>query len=118
MKVYFLAAVCSASLISPLQAIAAYAPLKAGALENFDKRRVERRDPRGAVDQQGAALAQLQAQQRGISVEFDEIVGSPRLITSVHGFLTGPEGRAGAIALATLQAIPANDPHRSIKAFL
>ena len=63
-------------------------------------------------------MAQLQAQERDLKVEFDEIIGSPRLISSVHGFLTGPEGKTGAIAPAALQAFPVDDPHRSIKAFL
>ena len=118
MKLCILAIAYSVFLISALHSIAAYIPLKAGALENFDKRAVQRRNPREAANEQGAALAQLQAQPGEIKVEFDEIIGSPRLISPVHGFLTGPEGKAGAIALAALQAFPANDPHRTIKAFL
>jgi hypothetical protein len=118
MKRRFLAIAYSAYLISAHHSIAAYTPLKADALENFDKRAVQRRNPLEAANEQGAALAQLQAQPGEIKVEFDEIIGSPRLI-SLGSWLSHRTGReTGAIAPAALQAFPANDPHRPIKAFL
>jgi hypothetical protein len=56
MKLRFSAIAYSAYLLSTLHSHSAYTPRKAGALENFDQRAVQRRNPREAANEQGAAF--------------------------------------------------------------
>ncbi|MEO6183672.1 MAG: M36 family metallopeptidase, partial [Verrucomicrobiota bacterium] len=51
-------------------------------------------------------------------VEFDEIVGSPKLISSPDGFLSGKKANGRGISAKTSADYPANEPHRATKAFL
>ncbi len=51
-------------------------------------------------------------------MDFDELLDSPKWISSTHGFLTGPEGRGGGITPKTLAEFSADDPDHVTKAFL
>lgn len=44
--------------------------------------------------------------------------GAARWISAERGFLTGPGGQGGALAPSSLAAIPENDSHRVVKAFI
>ncbi len=84
-------------------------------LPNFDKR------PRQAAPLPGekqAATTQLAARVPGLAVHFDEVLGTPALISSPRGFLTGPQGMGKAVSASAAQAFPADDPHGPVKAFL
>ena len=87
-------------------------------LPDFDRRQAkagkELRAPSG--QRQAAALAAQAVP--GLRVSFDEVTGSPRWVWTTEGFLSGPSGKGGAIGLATLEAFPANDPYRVVRAFL
>ena len=87
-------------------------------LPNFDKRQeVAGQSAAPALDHR-AALANLKARLPDARVEFDELLGSPKWVSSAHGFLTGPEGRGGAISPKTLAEFSVDDPYHVTKAFL
>ena len=67
---------------------------------------------------QSAALLDLKARVGDVQVKQDFVLARPSFVTSTHGFLTGPDGRGMALSKAFLDAQPASDPHRIIKAFL
>src|SRR6266498_2717055 len=111
-----LAGVCILGF-SLIQSIGEYSNGNQKALPNFDKRPRQPHPAAEAAGEQRLALTRLQERAPGTKVEFDNVLGTPRLITSVNGFLTGPEGKGGTIGAATLEAFPANEPHRVIKSF-
>ncbi len=53
-----------------------------------------------------------------VQISRDNILGTPRLIKSARGLLTGPAGQGRAVGATFLSAIPADDPHRVVRAFL
>ena len=67
---------------------------------------------------QAAAVSRLQARVPGAKVERDALLGTPKFICSTTGFLTGPNGEGKGVSAEAARAVPANDPHRAIKAFL
>ena len=67
---------------------------------------------------QAKALQEIKARAPGLRVSLDPIVGSPRLVRSGKGFLTGAGGSGLALRAETLAAIPADDSHRIVKGFL
>ena len=97
-------------------------PTGPGPLPNYDIRTAAQRTLRtptlssNAV--QSAAVAQLKEELPAVRVSESSILGTPRLVAARRGFLTGPDGSGATISAASLQAVPANDPHRVIKAFL
>jgi hypothetical protein len=128
MKMRTLTIVCVGGAVSSLLSGWAFNPPATPPLPDYDQRTAA---PTRAVSalpgqtrlgaftpaQQQAAAA-LRQRVSGLSVEPDRIIGAPRLIASTEGFLTGPGGQGGAVSAASLNALPANDPHRVIKAFL
>lgn len=65
-----------------------------------------------------AALAHLKSLLPDAEVDFDELVGSPKWISSRRGFLTGTNGAGGGISAGALAKFGTNDPYRVTKAFL
>src|SRR5689334_1282346 len=65
-----------------------------------------------------SALDLLRERLPGVVVDTDPITGSPKFISAGASFLSGPNGIGGAITAAAIAAIPADDPHRAVKAFL
>ncbi len=55
---------------------------------------------------------------KGAQIDRPTTPGTPLYIRSTHQFLTGPDGAGTAVDAAALQAIPSNDPHRTVKAFI
>ena len=60
----------------------------------------------------------LAARLPSATVDLDPLLKTPKFIHSSDGFLTGPQGQGRAVSALTAQALPANDPHLPIKAFL
>lgn len=90
-------------------------------LPNFDQRdeAALKRPPAPAEGPaQTAAAARLQARVPGVKVERDARLATPKTISSTTGFLTGPAGEGRGVSAEAARAVPANDPHRAIKAFL
>ena len=111
-------AVCSAAicLLLPLRAGAFVPPGHAPELPDLDKRREA--PPKPLPPAKAAAAVKLRGQVRGLRVEHDGLLQSPKQVSSTAGFLSGPDGEGVAIAAAAARALPANDRHRAIKAFL
>src|SRR4030095_13076509 len=82
-------------------------------------RRAEKPSHAPAVAEQAhnAATAKLAANVPRVKVTRDEITGTPKLISSADGFLTGPRAQGRAVTAQALRGLE-QDPHRSVKAFL
>lgn len=109
---------CSAAacLLFPTTATAFVPPGHAHELPDIDKRREAPATPLPPA--KAAAASKLRGQVRGLRVEHDSLLQSPRHVSSPRSFLSGPDGEGVAIAAAAARALPANDRHRAIKAFL
>src|SRR5687767_1746255 len=99
---------------------AADAAKESRTLPNLDRRAAAKVLPPAAKQARENGEALLRARLPRVTIDRDQIVGSPKWIASHDGFLTGPNGagRALAGAAAKLAAFPANDPHRVVKAFV
>lgn len=115
MKIRFIIATCFglAACQSP-NAWSFQTPAQA-ELPNYDKRADAVAAPTANERQ---AAAELKARVPGVKIERDKILGVPRLISAQRGFLSGVNGKGRAVNSAHADALPANDPHRSIKAFV
>ncbi|MEO6036146.1 MAG: M36 family metallopeptidase, partial [Verrucomicrobiota bacterium] len=98
-------------------AVAQVAPAS-GPLPNVDKRVDGQNRPALIAGKKQEALASLRDRAPELEADIDPVLKSPTFISSAKGFLTGPDGAGGIISANAAKAIPENDPHRSIKAFL
>src|SRR5215510_12050318 len=112
--VFALATACC--LILPLRAFVP--PGHEKDLPDLDQRRTAQAQPKPLPAAKAAAAQKLRGIVRGLRVEHDALRQSPKHISSTTGFLSGPNGEGLAIAAAAARAVPANDRHRAIKAFL
>src|SRR6516225_7985144 len=88
-------------------------------LPNYDKRKLAPHALAAAANSPKAnARALLQSRVPDIKFSSDNFLGTPRLISSQRGFLTGAHGIGGAVSEPFLEAVPAGDRHRVVKAFL
>ncbi|MDB6123972.1 MAG: hypothetical protein JWQ71_2965 [Pedosphaera sp.] len=87
-------------------------------LPNFDKRGGLSRKAALPSTNNAAALTQLKTDLPDVQVDFDETIGTPKLISSKRGFLTGPEGTGRGVPPNTLSRYSKSDPYRIPKAFL
>jgi len=87
-------------------------------LPDYDRRAVVLAVPKPVLAGQENALAQLNARVPGVEVAFEGKLGAPRFIRVPNGFLSGPQGRGRAVSLEAAAALPQEDPHLPIKAFL
>lgn len=87
-------------------------------LPNFDKRVVGVPHTVDLGPDQALAAARLRNSLPGVRIDVDRVLGAPKFVGSTVDFLSGPGGVGKGISPETLQAIPANDPHRIVKAFL
>ena len=85
-------------------------------LPNFDKR--SGGAAAVAAGERRAPMAQLSAQIHGARIDFDEVVGTPKWIASTESYLSGPGGNGKGISAGMRARFPANDPYRTLKAFL
>jgi hypothetical protein len=68
--------------------------------------------------QRHAAAAKLRASVPAAMVKFDEVTHSVAHVTAARGFLSGPDGRGGAIGDEAAKSFDQHDSHRATKAFL
>ena len=111
-----LTATCGVVLLAFVPAAHGLPKPEPAGLPNFDRRELAVENVADANREQAAA--RLKAAVPGVKIERDAHLGTPKIISSTSGFLTGPGGHGRGIAKATLDALPANDPHRTVKAFL
>jgi len=90
------------------------------ALPNLDRRAAGKALQPAASKARENGEVILRARLPGVAIDRDHIVGSPKWIATPKGFLTGPNGSGRGLegAAAKLAALPANDPHRVVKAFV
>lgn len=98
-------------------------PANRQELPNLDKRAEAALVARQLAVDQGKAVRQqateqLKARLRAVQVDEDELLGTPKFVRALDGFLTGPGGEGRAVKPETVRALAANDPHRAAKAFL
>ncbi len=100
----------------------AFGPAANPALPNYDKRdgaTASQPAARASANTQSdQAAAALRAVVPSIQIRRDDVLGMPRQIMATRGFLTGPGGRGLTVSDTSLDALPADDPHLIIKAFL
>ncbi len=108
----------SACLLWPgTPALAQFRPVHRQDLPDFDSRAPAAAQIR-AVDRASGRPISPRRPVAHCQVDFDPLLDSPKFIRSRDGFLTGPNGQGHAVSASALQAVPANDSHRPIKAFL
>jgi fungalysin metallopeptidase (M36)/List-Bact-rpt repeat protein/fungalysin/thermolysin propeptide len=119
MKTQFFKAGCMLFALACLSQARAVLPASHQPLPNYDKRK-QAAVPAIAVPNtaQAQAGSLLQSRVPELTLTTDRILGTPRLVSAKRGFLTGPRGQGGAISQSFLDAVPATDPHRLVKAFL
>jgi len=105
--------------LSALLAISggAFQPSPKAPVPNFD-RRTDGAAAAAIAPEHAAAVVQLKTRVPQLEVTASRLLKSPDFFSSRAGFLTGPDAEGLAVRSATAQAIPQNDPHRAIKAFL
>ena len=84
---------------------------------NFDLRTSAAIAPQ-AKSQRDNGRAHLSALLPSAALDEDPLLRSPKFIRTQDGFLTGPNGHGRGVSAKTAQAVPANDAHLPIKAFL
>ncbi len=85
-------------------------------LPDLDKRRPA--EAAAVAPEKAAAATALRARLRGARVELEAGADAPEFVGSPHEFLTGPAGVGRAVPPARVQARPAGEAHRELKAFL
>ena len=98
-------------------------PANRAELPNLDKRAEAASGARQLAVDQGKAVRQQATEQlktrlRAVRVDEDELLGTPKFVRALDGFLTGPGGEGRAVKPETVRALAPNDPHRAAKAFL
>src|SRR2546425_12199126 len=88
----------------------AFMPPERPLLPNFDKRAASAHNLDAVSAEQRAAAEQLRARLPQVRVDFDPLLGAPKLISAGEEFLSGTNGRGKAISAAVAQSF-ANDPH-------
>lgn len=85
---------------------------------DFDLRHGSHFEPATQSADQTAAEIKLKARLPHARVDFDELTGTPKSISSKEGFLTGPAGQGKGVLATTAAKFDAKDTHRATRAFL
>ena len=108
----------AASLAFPPGLPAFVPPAQEKALPDFDQRRQAPLPQKPLPPAKAAAVDKLKSRVPGLRVEHDSLLQTPKHVASTAGYLTGPNGEGKGVSALRAAAMPANDPHRPIKAFL
>ncbi|EEF63422.1 M36 family metallopeptidase [Pedosphaera parvula] len=96
----------------------AFLPDSQTELANFDKRLESTAKPAKAPTRQNQAIAEFNTRLPDVNIQLDEILQTPKWISSTKGFLSGPDGKGRTISPATMARFSTNDAYRVTKAFL
>lgn len=115
----FIALVVGCGLIASRASGAVGSPDSAG-LPNYDVRATATTASLLAVPDAGRAQAEARLKELvpGAKVDRDKILGVPRLISAPRGYLSGPNGSGKGVSAAQVDALPATDTNRVVKAFV
>src|SRR6266702_5333706 len=114
---FFGAALCFVLSFWPNRVLS-FGPPSQPRLPNFDKRQDGAAKEKRLSEAGAAAADQLRARVPHLRIDLDEVLGTPKLVGSPDGFLSGPNGEGRGISPDKARALPAHDPHRALKAFL
>src|SRR5260370_1237552 len=95
-----------------------FGPPSQPRLPNFDKRLDGAAKDKRLSEAGAAAAERLRARVPHLRIDLDEVLGTPKMVGSPDGFLSGPNGEGRGISPDKARALPARDPHRAVKAFL
>src|SRR5436190_2564626 len=101
-----------------IPSVKAFRPPTRAPLPNYDKRTMGAPSRPALSPPKAEAAARLKDRVPGLRLDVDPIIGSPQFVSSSHGFLTGPNGLGKGVSARFQQGVPAQDPHRVLKAFL
>src|SRR5688572_27215025 len=87
-------------------------------LPNYDQRKQQPTVAAASSSAQDDAAIALQARVPTVRVVRHGVLGTPRVLSAQRGFLTGVGGRGKGLNPASLESVPASDPHRVVKAFV
>ncbi len=87
-------------------------------LPNYDKRKQQPVVAAAAANTQDQAAIALQTRVPTARVVRHPMLGTPRVLSAQRGFLTGKGGIGKGLNPASLESVPASDPHRVVKAFV
>ncbi len=116
MKIRFGLTVCFGLLAGPALGALGLKASVPTQLPNYDKRSAAPATVMAPSQEQ--AVSAFKALVPTAKFERDNLLGVPRLISTSRGYLTGPNGSGNAVTPAQLAALPVDDPHRVIKAFV
>lgn len=105
--------VCGATL--PAWAVL---PPKHESPRDFDLRQGRLLKTTAPLPEQRDEVRKLQSAMPECRVDFDPLLGSPKYVRTLDGFLSGPDAQGRGISAAAALAVPGTDPYRAIKAFL
>jgi len=119
MKIRFSLALALSLLAGQISVTLASQPSQS-PLANYDKRKGSSATALSALanPQRDAAVSALENQVGPIQLSRHEFLGTPRFLSASRGFLTGKGGEGKGLSQASLNAVPLDDPHRIIKAFV
>src|SRR5262245_22833936 len=86
-------------------------------LPDFDQR-ADAPNDKELRGERAAAAERLKQRVPKVKVDLDELRSTPKFVGSTDGFLSGPNGEGRGVSSERIRALPANDAHRPIKAFL
>jgi hypothetical protein len=104
--------------IAVVPALKAFRTPERPELPNYDKREKGAAVRPSLAPDKALAAEALKARVSGLRLSVDPIVGSPRYVSSTHDLLSGPNGLGKGISPEFRNAIPTEDRHGTIKAFL
>ena len=106
--------------VSALLAVSALAvlPSRRTPLSNFDVRAPQAAGSEEVAPEHTPAVQALQARVPQLKVTRSQVLNTPSFFSSSTSFLTGPDAQGLGVLPVTAQGIPANDPHRAVKAFM
>jgi hypothetical protein len=91
-----------------------FGPPSQPRLPNFDKRQDGAAKEQRLSEAGAAAAERLRARVPHLRIDLDEVLGTPKMVGSPDGFLSGPNGEGRGISPDKARALPARDPHRAV----
>ena len=87
-------------------------------LPNLDKRPSAKAPAVGPSGSAVQAQEALKSRVPGVNVSWDRVTGTPRWVSANKSFLTDNTGSRLGLSRTSLDAVPSEDPHRTVKAFI
>jgi hypothetical protein len=107
------------ALLVAVNTVFAFQQPEQSELPNFDARQnIASTNSNLTSSAHEAAVGRLKNHLPDLQISMDPTLHRPGFVSRRNGFLTGTNGGGAVISKSALNAVPANDPHRIVKAFL